>query len=258
MLKQIYSFTVEDIREVEEKTKEKRKNDKGVEEEIGVTKKVEKKVPFEILIKEPTRRDLEEADMEFSIEMSNCIKKGILTKAMLAKKYSDTGGLLAESDANKLVDLYAELADSEGEFTRRTLQNKNVERLPEKVKKEIDKLTARVAICRRDIVALESSYQSLFNHTADTKAQNRIILWYVTHLAHFKSKDDKDAEFKPLFEGKTFEGKIDSYYSQDEQEDSLFQLVAGRLAALISYWYFSTETTKEDFDKILNDIDNPS
>ena len=81
MLKQIYSFTVEDIREVEEKTKEKRKNDKGVEEEIGVTKKVEKKVPFEILIKEPTRRDLEEADMEFSIEMSNCIKKGILTKA---------------------------------------------------------------------------------------------------------------------------------------------------------------------------------
>ena len=94
--------------------------------------------PFTIGIKEPTRRELEEADMEFSIEMSNCIKKGILTKAMLAKKYSDTGGLLAESDANKLVDLYAELADCEAEYTQRTLQNRNVKRLPKAVKEEID------------------------------------------------------------------------------------------------------------------------
>ena len=184
MFKEIYSFTVEDVREVQEKTKEKRKNDKGVEEEVEITKKVEKKVPFTIGIKEPTRRELEEADMEFSIEMSNCIKKGILTKAMLAKKYSDTGGLLAEADANKLVDLYAELADAEAEYTRRTLQNKNVKRLNEKVQKELDKLSARVGICRRDIVQLESSYQSLFNHTADTKAQNRIVMWYVTHLSY--------------------------------------------------------------------------
>ena len=125
------------------------------------TKKVKKKVPYKIVLKEPTRRELEEADMEFSIEMSNCIKKGILTKAMLAKKYSDTGGLLAESDATQLVDLYAELADNEAEYTRRTLQNKNVKRLPKKTQEEINKLASRTAIIRRDIVSLESSYQSL-------------------------------------------------------------------------------------------------
>tara|TARA_R100000315_G_scaffold52668_2_gene26402 strand:+ start:3340 stop:4113 length:774 start_codon:yes stop_codon:yes gene_type:complete len=256
MFKEIYSFTVEDVREVEEKTKEKRKNDKGVEEEVEVTKKVEKKVPFTIGIKEPTRRELEEADMEFSIEMSNCIKKGILTKAMLAKKYSDTGGLLAESDANKLVDLYAELADCEAEYTQRTLQNKNVKRLPKAVREEIDKLSARIAIARRDIVTLESSYQSLFNHTADTKAQNRIVMWYVTHLSHFKKSDDEDT-YKPLFEGESFEAKIDSYYNKDEISDSLFELTSGKLAALISYWYFSNDPKKEDFDKIINDIDGP-
>ena len=258
MLKEIYSFRVEDICEVEEKTKEKRKNDEGTEEEVEITKKVEKKVPFQIVIKEPTRRELEEADMEFSIEMSNCIKKGILTKAMLAKKYSDTGGLLAESDANKLVDLYAELADSEGEYMRRTLQNKNVKRLPKKVRDDIDKLSARVAICRRDIVSLESSYQSLFNHTADTKAQNRIVMWYVTHLSYFKKENEENSTYEALFEGETFEGKIDSYYNKDETQDSLFQLTSGKLAALLSYWYFSNEPKKEDFDKIINDIDNPS
>lgn len=258
MLKEIYSFIVEDTKQVEEKTKEKRKNDAGVEEEVEVIKKVNKKIPYKIVIKEPTRRDLEEADMEFSIEMSNCIKKGILTKAMLAKKYSDTGGLLAESDANKLVDLYSDLADAEAEYTRRTLQNKNVARLPKKSKQEIDKLAAKTAIIRRDIVNLESSYQSLFNHTADTKAQNKIVMWYVTHLSYYKLDKEMDAELKPLFEGETFEGKIDSYYNKDEKQDSLFQLTSGKLAALISYWYFSTEVKKENFDKIINDIDNPS
>jgi|ETNmetMinimDraft_5_1059913.scaffolds.fasta_scaffold30804_3 hypothetical protein len=257
MLKEIYSFTVEDIREVEEKTKEKRKNDKGIEEEVEITKKVEKKVPFQIVLKEPTRRELEEADMEFSIEMSKCIKKGILTKAMLAKKYSDTGGLLAESDATKLVDLYSELADGEAEYTRRTLQNKNVKRLPKAVRDELSKLGARIAVVRRDIVNLESSYQSLFNHTADTKAQNRIVMWYVTHLSYFKAATEEEDKLEPLFEGETFEAKIDSYYHKDESGDSLYQLVAGKLAALVSYWYFSNEVEEASFDKIINDIDNP-
>jgi len=48
--------------------------------------------PVRVILKEPNRRQIEEADMEYSIEMSQCVKRGILTKAMLAKKYSDTGG----------------------------------------------------------------------------------------------------------------------------------------------------------------------
>ena len=187
MSKQLYSFSVEDTKEVEEKTKEKRKNKDGTEEEVEVTKKVQKKIPFKFTLKDPTRRELEEADMEYSIEMSRCIKKGILTKAMLAKKYSDTGGLLAESDANRLLELYGELASLEADYTAKTLANRDVKKLPAKTKKEIDELTGKLAVARRDIVNLESAYQSLFNHTADTKAQNPYIifpdrLFHSTHL----------------------------------------------------------------------------
>ena len=56
-----------------------------------------------MILKEPNRRQIEEADMEYSIEMSQCVKRGILTKAMLAKKYSDSGGLLAEEDAKTIL-----------------------------------------------------------------------------------------------------------------------------------------------------------
>ena len=196
--------------------------------------------------------------MEYSIEMSRCVKKGILTKAMLAKKYSDTGGLLSENDAQRLVELYGELAELEGEYTQKTLKHRDVKKLPRQTRELIDKLAAKVAITRRDIVTLEGSYQNLFSHTADTKAQNRIILWYIASLTHYKCDELEIKEPVPLFKGETFEEKIDDYYSKDEAEDSLFQLVAGKLASIISFWYFSNQPEEKDFDKIINDIDNPS
>ena len=257
MLKQIYSFTVDDTREVKEKSVEKRKNEEGVEEEIEVSKTVKKAVPFEFILKDPSRRELEEADMEFSIEMSRCIKKGVLTKAMLAKKYSDTGGLLSEGDANRLVDLYAQLAELEANYTKRTIKNRDSKKLSAKVKEELDNLTAQLAITRRDIVELESSYQTVFNHTADVKAQNRIILWYIVNLTYFKEKN-KDEEPKEFFDGDSFESKVDRFYAYETDANPLFQAAYGKLTALFSYWYFSTDIQKEHFDKIIDDIDNPS
>ena len=87
-----------------------RKNEEGQEEkykDIEKRKVKEKQLVKEtrtesskkdhvFVINQPTRRQMEEADMEYSIEMSKCVKQGILTKAMLMNKYSDTGGLLSE------------------------------------------------------------------------------------------------------------------------------------------------------------------
>ena len=107
-MKEIYSFNVEVERTVEETSTKKRKNkDTGKMEEVSVAQEFKKEVPVKIILREPNRRQLEEADMEYSIEMSKCIKRGILTKAMLAKKYSDSGGLLSEEDAQFLTRKYS-------------------------------------------------------------------------------------------------------------------------------------------------------
>ena len=249
-MKSIYSFKVNLIKEVEEKTKEKRKNkETGEEEEVEVSQKVEKKIPYEITVKEPSRRQLEEADMEYSIEISRCIKKGILTKAMLAKKYSDTGGLLTEKDAERLVDLYGELAELESDMAKLGAPSKSKKGKEDTTVRD---LGGKMAFVRRDIVALESSYQSLFNHTADIKSQNRVILWYILHLSYFKTADMEKPE--PIFTGDTFENKTDTYYLKDEDGDELFGLVRSKLAAIISFWYFSDSPEKDDFDKIIDDL----
>ena len=113
----IYSFTINLEKEVEESTITKKKNkETGKMEEIQTVKKVTKEVPNTITLYEPSRRQVEDADMEFSIEMSKCIKRGILTKAMLAKKYSDSGGLLTEEDSQKLVRSYSKLAEVQNDL----------------------------------------------------------------------------------------------------------------------------------------------
>ena len=165
--KTIYNFNVKLEREVEESTTTKKKNkDSGKMEEIVTTKKVTKPVDYQIKIYEPSRRQVEDADMEFSIEMSKCIKKGILTKAMLAKKYSDSGGLLTEEDSQKLIRNYGRLGEVQSDLSRLMSKKKKTE---EEKAAEL-KLTEEFADVRKSIVELETSYQNVFNHTADTKA----------------------------------------------------------------------------------------
>ena len=77
--KLIYSFTVEKKEIVKETEKKVETSDNGQEQEVSVTKDVEKMVPYECIILQPNRRQMEEAELEYSIEMSNCIKRGILT-----------------------------------------------------------------------------------------------------------------------------------------------------------------------------------
>ena len=229
--KEIYSFTTEinESKEVSEVKKEKNKAT-GKLEEVTISKKIQSPTEYRIVIKQPTRRQMEEADMEYSIEMSKCIKKGILTKAMLAKKYSDIGGMMTEDDALRLNKNYAKVGELQTDYQRLSTKNKRTEQDNEKVRSTLIKLTE----IRQDIINLETAYSSLFNHTADTKAQNKAILWYIVNLSYFY-KDDNSASPKlnPLFEGVSADEKLEQYYLFDEEGKSdIFN------SAIISFTFF--------------------
>ena len=250
-MKEIYSFSIDVERDVTETVTKKRKNkESGKMEEVSVEETSKKPVPMRVIVKEPNRKDLEEADIEYSIEMSKCIKRGILTKAMLAKKYSDTGGLLTEADAKVLTRRYSELGDLQNKYTR--LNSK-----PKKEKsdeKKISDLLGEMASKRRDIVDMETSYSSLFNHTADSKAQSKVILWYLVNLSYYQENESDD--ILPFFNAEESIDKIDQYYDIDENGHEVFDLVKDKLSAILSFWYFSANATKEDFDSLNEDIDS--
>ena len=200
--KELYSFTIDEEKEVE---KSHTRKNKKTGEETKVTKKVKEKVPVQFRIKRPSRRELEDGELEYSVEMSNCIKRGILTKAMLYKKYSDTGGVWSEEDAQDYGKLYRKIFDIQNEYARL----ETVDKKTEKQKEKLDKLKDELAETRRQIVDAESAMQSLFDHTADIKAQNRLLLWYTLMLTHIQREDDEEPI--PYFTGEGFEQRLEDY-----------------------------------------------
>lgn len=248
MSKSIYTFNVKKPTKAEEKRVEKY-TDEGVEKERTITEVVEKTVDVEIVLREPNRRQIQEAEFVYSVEMSKSIKQGILTKAMLLNKYKDSGGLVSEQDHKELAEKYKELDSMNIEVVTLRAAAEDSE---EQKAKLLD-LEAKLISVKKEIIMRETSYLNLFNHTADTRAQNRSILWYVLHLSYYKDPTKGHKDLVPLFEGKTFEEKEEYLMKLEENSDSLYNEVYPKLADVFSLWFFSDRPTKEDFDKIVSE-----
>lgn len=238
----LYQFALD--KEVEKVVESTRKNKKTGEETI-TKKTVKEKEPVQIQILRPTRRQLEEAELEFSVEMSKCVKKGVLTKAMLAKKYSDTGGLFSQEDANEYADFYKEALDLQNEYMR-------LDTVKKKTKAQKDKLEnikSKMTINRKKIVDFETNFQSLFDHTADVKAQNRVLLWYCLHLTYIY--DEEKDKFVEFFKGDEFEDKISYYYDLEESDDDFYFELIKKVSTTIAFWFFNQASSQEEFEEII-------
>lgn len=240
-MKELFSYTIKVNKEIE-KTETKEENGQTT----TITQKVKEDVPVKIIIKQPSRKNLEDAELQFSIEMSNCIKKGILTKGMLTKKYSDTGGVLSEDDAKELVHLYNKITQLENDVLRLNSKSELDREAEAKVINEITTLRMRM-------VQVESSYRALFDNTADNIAQNNVIRWFCLHMAH--SQVIPDGNIEPLFKGTTTEQKLESMHQMDENEDEIYKKAYRKLATFVSFWFFSKNAKHEDFKKLDDDIE---
>ena len=238
-IKEIYSFNVYETKEVSVETESKDENGNA----ITITKKVNEEVPIKITLKKPSRRQIEEADLEYSVEMSRCVKKGILTKAMLVKKYSDTGGLMSETEAKSLYEYYQKLGELHREYSENQVLTKD-----EKRDKE---LTLEMAEIRDKIIKIEMAYQNLFEHTADMKAQNRLLLWYILNLTMIQGESDKAP--KLYFKGDDFEERLEDYYNKEESEDEQYFLIVKKISTIAAYWFYNQASNKEEFDKLFEE-----
>lgn len=253
MAKSLYKFIINKPVEVEEEKTEEVKNEAGETVTRTYKEKVKKDMPVEILINQPSRKQMQEADMEFSVEMSRCIRSGILTKAMLLNKYNDTGGLISEADAKTMVTASEEIRDLQGKLTILSLKPES-ERSSEEVDK-IQNLTSQILRRRKTLIEKETSYLTLFQHTADIKAQNRAILWYVLSLTFFKDTSKKGMEFEPLFAGKTFDQREGAMNEYEDSQNEVYQKCYSKLASIVSHWFFTSNTDTAEFDRIIGEID---
>lgn len=240
-MKWLYEFTVKEEKEIEQV--ETSQDEQG--NEIKTTKKIKKVVPTKFKIQKPTRKLFDDAELFYGVKMSEGIKAGLLTKALLAKRYQNDGGAMSEPEKEKYSKLYIELYNKETEFQKVSLNLENIS--PEDKAAKIAKLIVELTEIRQELQTVEFSQISLFDQTAENRARNQCIMWWVLHLAHIF--DEKINDFSPLFNGKTFEEKLENYDLLEEQDTPFWNEVFKKFAYFISFWYMGKVSTQEDFEK---------
>lgn len=211
----------------------------------GKIEKTEKK--FAIL--KPNRRLKEEGELFFASETSRFAKAGVLPKAAWNTILSSGGGTLSEQDREEWGKLMIEYRDKS--FDLQSILIKTGGKRSEEEQAYFDKLTEDLNEITKKMQAFESSQMDIFENTAEAKARNRTILWWVTVLAH-KLVGEK---FIPVFDAKTFEERLDQYDEIDESDDSNPLLLAlRRITYLTTLWFLGRAETAEDFSALDKDF----
>ena len=233
----IYTFSVDKktTKEVENirKNKETGKEEKVITDEPVVE-------PVKFLVKKPSRRLVDESEVFYSVELSKCIKQGIVTKAMLQKKYADTGGSLTEDQSKELI----RSVKRSNELTAEYQLLKSVKGKEEEAKK----VEGEILDLRKRMIDLESTIQTEYQFTADSRAERNLILWYIINLTRVV----EDKEEKIYFEGIDYEEQLEDLYTKDES-DGFDSEVLDKLYKIVSYWYYNNNLSEKDIDKLLKD-----
>jgi hypothetical protein len=113
-MKKLFEFTLS--RTVKETVTESSKNDKG--ETVTTEKEVTKEGPQQVFLRKPNRSLYDEAELFYGVKLSEGIKAGLLTRALLAKRFSNDGGVLSEDEKGRYADLYLKLYESQLDIDR--------------------------------------------------------------------------------------------------------------------------------------------
>ena len=191
--------------------------------------------------------------MFYSIWLNKFIKMGLLTRAMLAKQHVDVGGTLDAEEKERYAQLYVKLYEKQQSVQRYAL--KTEDEMSEGDKERLQRAVADLGLIRKELTDFETVQASMFEHTADIKSRNKTITWYLMHLAYFRKGEDEGAELTPLFRGEDYDEKYESYKELEENDDEIYWKCIDKLSSLATIWYMSGVQTQEDFDSLLEEVD---
>ena len=227
-------------------------NDKG--EKITTEKEVVKEIPTYFAIRKPTRKLFDEADLFYSVKLSEGIKAGLLTRTLLEKRFENDGGIFSEGDKDRYFELYRLVFEKENELQQAALNLKN---LPEDQKNDkLATLYTELTLVKRDLQEYETLYSSLFEQTAENRAKNATIMWWVLFLGYYKNEESQ--EYVSLFDGNNYDDKISSYDLYEEADDSFWIEAIKKTIYFVSFWYSGNGKTEEDFKQAEDDTEEES
>jgi hypothetical protein len=241
-MKWVHKFTVDKEKEVE--VSETKTGENG--EEITTKRKETQTVPVAFALRKPNRRTYDEAELFYGVKLSEGIKAGLLTKTQLAKRYDNDGGPFSNDQKQEYSVLLLNVFDKENDVQKLQL---NLEGLSEEEKRrKLSTSLVELTQLREQMREFEVFHSSIFDQTAEGRAKNQSVIWWVLFSAYWKSEDESD--FEPVFDGESFDTKLDSYDEIEERDDLFWQEVVRKLSYFTSFWYNGKVSTEEEFKEV--------
>ena len=234
----IYKFTL--TKTEKKKVEVERKNKETGEMETVLTPKTVK-TPIEFVVKKPSRRIIDEAEAQYAIELSKNIKKGIVTKDMMVKKYADTGGSLTEEEVKDMLRKLQRSNEIANEIQLLSATDK------ENNKEKIEELEEELLSVRKELIDLEVAMQGVYEHTADARAERSMLLWYTIQLA----KKIEEGEEKNFFNGIVYEDQLEDLYEKDEGENEIEKEALSNFMLVVSYWFYNNSADEKQIKEFL-------
>ena len=240
--KTLYEFTIPKLTELTEDVVSE--NEAG--DTVTVSKKITKEVPIQFCIQKPTRNQSKDADLYYNVTVSKGIQAGLMSAALLAKRFDNDGGILSEPEKTENQSKLTEWLEKR--VAAELIQSK-AEKSPEE-EEELASLETRLKELNRDIQDFELRQQNIFNITAETRARNHTLVWWLLNLLH--SKDGLN--WKPFFLGDTLEDK-ESFYEdlEDEElhpvtEQDFTKAVITHATEAVALWFYGQAGKHSEFE----------
>ena len=107
-----------------------------------------------------------------------------------------------------------------------------------------------MSLSRRKLQAYEADKASLFDQTAETRARNKTVFWWVLNVSY---KVWGNEEESPVFGGDSYEERLAKYDVMEDSQDDMELDLIQRLVYYVSFWYAGRAVTADDFKALDED-----
>lgn len=223
--------------------------------------KSKKKIKNKVVIVKPTVAEVENGEFFYGQKYNEYINAGFLTKAMLSKKMGDLGGFTSKNDSDVLQRLLMENVEA-ARIVQFYGEAKNLDKeQKEKLKNAQDDFVST----QKRIYEYQESLREQFAQTADAKAEQKLVEWFVFNYSFYEDKINKEKELFPIFQGESFDDKRSFYLALSDEDTKIddedfkkakeiFDASHETLIRVISIWFNKMGNDQESIDKALKDL----
>ena len=180
---------------------------------------------------------------------------------MLSKKMGDLGGFSSKQANERLQSLLLENVEA-----ARTVQfYGGSEKLTKEQEEKLKESKEIYVATKKEIADYEASIRDQFNQTADAKAEQKLIEWFVFNFSFFEDEVDDKKELFSLFEGENFNEKRNYYLNLSDQDSeitdptflkhkNIFEESYEGLIRAVSIWYNKLGQDQESIEKSMKEL----